>query len=185
LGTNFPAWLTDLAPERVGLESFSLGGSEVWAAYGSFQPWSGPFLGMAEDCNKRGGRVIGSEGELSCAEVEITKRLRAAGWSGGWLNSFACGRRRWADYMVSESDLPTDAGDLIAGIRSSLGRRGGVPDVIAWRSSTIAFVESKGPTDSTQKQREWLDAAFARGLDRDRFALFKWSAGSLNPEART
>jgi hypothetical protein len=87
--------------------------------------------------------------------------------------------------MVSESDLPTDAGDLIVGIRSSLGRRGGVPDVIAWRSSTIAFVESKGPTDSTQKQREWLDAAFARGLDRDRFALFKWSSGSLNPEART
>ena len=39
-----------------------------------------PALSMAEDCNKRGGRLTGDAGELSCAEVEIVKRLRAAGW---------------------------------------------------------------------------------------------------------
>lgn len=132
---------------------------------------------MAEDCNKRGGRVVGSEGELSCAEVEIAKRLHAQDWEGGWFNSFGgCGRGRWGEYMIGRNDLPAGAAKLIDAVRAKLARSGGVPDVIAWRRRDIVYVESKGPSDSIGKQAEWLATALELGLDPAHFALVRWMA---------
>lgn len=170
-----PTWLAALGADGVALEPFASDGAEVWTAALTFVVWPGRPLGMREDCNKRNGRVVGSTGELSCAEVEIVKRLRAAHWEGGWRNTFGgCGRARWGDFMIGADDLPARAADLVTGVRARLGRSGGVPDVIAWRRREVVFVESKSPSDNTGKQREWVAAALELGLARDAFALVKW-----------
>jgi hypothetical protein len=180
-------WILTLGFDRPRLHAVAPGRLAVWTVETTFELWPGPPLGMTEDCNKRGGRIVGSDGELSCAEVEITKRLRCAGWTAGWFNSFgSCGRGRWGKYMIALSDLPAGAATLIALVRSRTGRTGGVPDVIGWRGKDIVFVESKSPTDSATKQREWLRVAFAAGLTADQFAIVKWQAGrAVGEGART
>ena len=172
-----PAWIRALEPDAITVEPSSAGGDPTWVASLSFELWSGPPLGMAEDCNKRGGRVVGSLGELSCAEVEIAKRLQVHRWDGGWFNTFGgCGRRRWGDFMIGRNDILPATSRLIERVRAELGAAGGVPDVIAWRRKEIIYIESKGPGDNTNKQREWLAAALRLGLDPRSFALVRWVA---------
>ncbi len=89
----------------------------------TFDLWDGPRLHMQEDCNKRGGRVVGDQGELSCAEVEIVKRLRRAGWEAGWFQAFRCGRRRWSAYVSEAHQLP----DVVRAFSARLARKAGTP----------------------------------------------------------
>src|SRR4051794_37217309 len=148
-----PDWVTVLAGgHAIGLD---VGQPYGWVIRMQFTPWSGPPLGMAEDCNKRRGRVIGRDGDLSCAEVETVRRLRGGGWDAGWFNTFGCGRRRWGEYMVSESAFPHAAREIVRAVRASLGARGGVPDVVVWSRQEVGFVECKGPGDRLERQQAW------------------------------
>ena len=125
-----------------------------------FPLWDGPFMSMAEDCNKRGGRVTGSDGELSCAEVEIVKRFRQAGWEAAWFQAFRCGRKTWSAYIRDAGEYPA----IVARIQDVVGAGAGHPDVVAWTADRVVFVESKGPGDSIKdNQKEWFSRALAAG----------------------
>ena len=119
----------------------------------SFTLWIGPPLGMEEDCNKRGGRVVGDSGELSCAEVEIVKRLRNAGWGAAWVSQFRCGERRWGKYRSMAGELPKPVRDLER--RIGMGQPGR-PDVVAWAGDRIVYVESKSARDRVKPTADRL-----------------------------
>lgn len=131
----------------------------------------GPPLGMAEDCNKRGGRVIGDQDELSCAEVEIVKRLRRAGWEAAWFQAFKCGRRRWSAYIADAVDLPP----AVQHVQRHAGGSAGHPDVIAWRGERVVAIESKGPGDRLKdSQIQWFARARDIGVRLDDMAVVEW-----------
>lgn len=96
--------------------------------------------GWREDCDKRGGRVTGDAGELSCAEVEIVKRLRRAGWDAAWVSAFGRGERRWGAYRARPSALSQWVRDFEA--RLGLGASGR-PDVVAWTHDMLVYIEAK------------------------------------------
>ena len=136
-----------------------------------FERWDGPELGMREDCNKRGGRVVGDLGELSCAEVEIVKRLRRIGWDAAWVQAFKCGRRRWSAYIRDIPDFP----DAVRRIQAAAGSAGGHPDVIAWKGDHVVAIESKGPGDQLKvSQIEWFQRARQAGMAPGDLAVVEW-----------
>jgi hypothetical protein len=136
-----------------------------------FELWPGPPLGMAEDCNKHGGRLVGDAGELSCAEVEIVKLLRAGGWDAAWCQSFACGRRRWRAYIADSVARPAEVRKL----QATAGSGGGHPDVLAWRDGRIVALESKGQGDALrQSQLDWFERALRSGVASGDVGLVEW-----------
>ena len=137
----------------------------------TFELWQGPRLTMAEDCNKRGGRVVGDRGELSCAEVEIVKRLRSAGWRSAWVQSWRCGRRTWGDYIADLKDLPKAVRDL----QAAAGSAGGHPDVLAWSEDRVVAIESKGVGDTLKaSQVLWFARALEAGVQPGAIGLVEW-----------
>lgn len=150
-----------------------------------FELWQGPKLTMAEDCNKRGGRVVGDQGELSCAEVEIVKRLRVAGWGAAWVQSFKCGRKSWGSFIADLADLP----DAVRAIQRVAGEAGGHPDVLAWRGNRVIALESKGPSDSLKaSQIAWFARAVEAGIQSGDIGVVEWrpkvSTSRDRPEPR-
>jgi Holliday junction resolvase len=126
---------------------------------------------MSEDCNTRGGRVVGDVGDLSCAEVEIVKRLRTAGWNAAWVQSFKCGRRTWGGYIADLVNLPP----VVRGIQAVAGSAGGHPDVLAWSGDRVVAIESKGPTDRLKEsQIEWFRRAIASGVASNDIGVVQW-----------
>ena len=138
-----------------------------------FPLWEGPRLSMRQDCNKRGGRVLGDVGELSCAEVEIVKRLRRAGWDAYWYQAFRCGRERWRPYIWDAAPHP----EGVRALQASAGAGGGHPDIIGWSGDRIVALESKGPGDSLRPgQVAWFQRASAFGLTADELGIVEWTA---------
>lgn len=136
-----------------------------------FELWQGPRLTMAEDCNKKGGRVVGDLGEMSCAEVEIVKRLRAAGWAAAWVQSWKCGRRSWGSFIADLPDLP----EVVRSIQRIAGEAGGHPDVIAWSDDRVVALESKGPTDALkQSQIDWFSRSIQAGIGSGDIGVVEW-----------
>ncbi len=144
----------------------------------AFELWQGPPLTMAEDCNKRGGRVVGDQGELSCAEVEIVKRLRAAGWGAAWVQSFKCGRQTWGSYIADLADLP----ERVRSVQRFAGEAGGHPDVLAWSGDRVIAIESKGPSDALKhSQIEWFARSLEAGIRPDDIGVVEWRAKPSTP----
>ena len=136
-----------------------------------FSLWPGPPLGMREDCNKRGGRVIGDAGDLSCAEVEIVKRLRAGGWDAWWVQAFRCGRARWHAFISDGAELS----DAVRHLQATAGSGVGHPDVIAWRDDRVVAIESKGPGDALRpSQIEWFSRALEAGILPSDIGVVEW-----------
>jgi hypothetical protein len=136
-----------------------------------FSRWEGPPLTMSEDCNKRGGRVIGDQGEVSCAEVEFVKRLRAVGWNAAWVQSFKCGQRSWGPYIADLPDLPI----AVRRVQAGAGSAGGHPDVLAWSGDRVVAIESKGPSDRLKEsQIEWFRRAIANGVATSDVGVVQW-----------
>jgi hypothetical protein len=170
-----PDWIAALAPIRATSTRTLPNNLEVSVIPLEFQLWDGLFLGMREDCNKRGGRVIGDEGELSCAEVEIVKRLRKAGWDAWWVQAFKCGRARWSAYIRDVPNFP----DVVRRIQLSAGEGVGHPDVIAWSGDRVVAIESKSPTDKLREsQIAWFAAALEAGVASSDIGVVEWRVTS-------
>lgn len=125
-------------------------------------PWTGPRPdSLPGDCRKRGGLVIGAAGEMSCTEVDVVRRLRAAGWEAGWVQGFPCGRPRWSRWIWQELPAPVDA--VNHRVQEALGGRGpsrsGHPDVAAMAGGRPVYVECKVADEPTATQARWLAAA--------------------------
>jgi hypothetical protein len=164
-------WAADLSPSgEVRVRSVAPGLDLVVIPL-LFDRWDGPQLGMRDDCNKRGGRVAGDVGELSCAEVEIVKRLRGIGWDAAWVQAFKCGRLRWSAYIRDVPDFP----DAVRRIQAAAGSGGGHPDVIAWKGDRVVAIESKGPGDQLRaSQIEWFQRARRAGMAPGDLAMVEW-----------
>ncbi|MFN2397950.1 MAG: VRR-NUC domain-containing protein [Gemmatimonadaceae bacterium] len=139
--------------------------------------------------------VVGEDsgcGPFSCGEVEVAARLKKAGFNAKWVSEWSGYQHVecWRRYCVKRSDLEDEEPELWAAdynlrmkagvIGDQLGKRGGHPDVAAWRSQDdIVYVEYKGPTDSiNEKQDIW-----ARELIRQNPKRFCYLAahGVINP----
>lgn len=133
---------------------------EIWLA-----PWPGARPdSLADDCRKRGGLVVGADGQVTCTEVEVVRRLRAAGWDAGWVQGFPCGRARWSDWIWQT--LPPLVDDANRRVQVALGgratSRSGHPDVAAIVDGRVVYVECKVEDEPTTTQARWLRAAVDR-----------------------
>jgi hypothetical protein len=173
VGRDTADWVASLEPEAPVRRRLTAGGAEVPVVPLTFRAWQGPRLGMAEDCNKRDGRVIGDADELSCAEVEIVKRLKAGGWEAFWVSPFKCGERRWGPYRQVPGALPAPVRELEALI--GLGD-GGRPDVVAWSGQRVLYLESKGPSDALKPtQIRWIEAISKLDTPDVAVGLVEWT----------
>jgi hypothetical protein len=124
--------------------------------------------------------VANEDGRLSFAEIEIAKRLRAAGWQAGWLDAFGRAPETWKPWIINTDDLPEATRARFVAIHDMIaeqnGRPGssGRPDIVAWQGDRTAFIELKGPRDRLSKeQARWGAAALAQ--DPDSYGLVRWS----------
>jgi hypothetical protein len=73
LGAASCAWRTLRTREGTELEA--------WVCEVAFPPYLGARPdSLSGDCRKRGGLIAAADGSMSCAEVEVVKLLRAAGF---------------------------------------------------------------------------------------------------------
>ncbi len=148
-----------------------------------FNRWMGgdaKSLPWAETYGKSRSVVAGEGGELSFAEIEIVKRLRGAGWEGGWLDTFGAAPVRWRPWMVTLHAMPSNVRTRYYEIHTAANRAqgkngtGGRPDVIAWRERSIVFLESKGPGDRIKPAQEaWASCAVES--DHDGYGVVYWT----------
>jgi hypothetical protein len=123
--------------------------------------------------------VLGDDGSLSCAEAEIVRRLRAAGYEAVWIDNFGAAPEHWRWASGRDASLAPAVASRHAAlknhIRAATGKGGGCWDVIAWCGSELIYLESKGPGDSIKPgQRAWRKAA-ATIDPAIRWVLVSWS----------
>jgi VRR-NUC domain len=181
--TSKPGWLDDLRPvAEPRLEPLARGsGVLAWHATVAFRRWlsppGAPKPAWAETYGK--AQILSGDGVRSVAEIELTRRLREAGWQGGWMDTFGSAPRGWREWLVEPGALPAPVRDVMKRVAATLGTAGaGRPDLVAWRGSTLGeavFVEYKGPSDRIRPgQDAWYRAALATGISRDQFAVARW-----------
>jgi hypothetical protein len=184
-----PGWL-DLVMPVSNPRISRFGDIWVWTADAEFDRWRGRAPGGLEfDCRKRAGLVLGPDDSMSCAEIEVVRRVRSREWTAGWLAT--CGRRNdeWRDLMLRVRTPKTSVLPPVRltpkpiGTILEAGGRSGFPDVVAWREPTRPiFVELKGPGDGGENQVPWLRSVWGRGLmSHSDFLLLQWS---FRPEVR-
>lgn len=142
----------------------------LWTVDIAYVAWSGQEEpSLRENCRKRTSLVAGVPGR-SCPEIEVTARLRGAGWDAIWLASFRCGPPAWQEYRGDALGLPVWVVEVLRGVRrrrgipesrSGIEPLGGVPDVVAWIDAyrRLVFVECKRPGEPLTLQSAWLEAA--------------------------
>src|SRR5439155_3488141 len=178
-----PAWISALPPVRVPrLEHLSLGSDLLgWHAEVRFERWSqrpgAPTLPWSDTYGKT--QIVGEGGARSVAEVELVRRLRAAGWSAGWVDTFGSAPAAWASWIVTPDALPPPLRAAYVGIRAAAtSSASGRPDVVGWRGDAlpdVVFVEYKGPNDDVRSgQESWFRTAREAGLSQDQLAVARW-----------
>lgn len=107
--------------------------------------------------------VRGADGGLSCAEVEVVRRLRESGRGAIWIDNFGAAPQVWRWASGSDRSLSGSVAERHASIKKRVreitGRTGGCWDVVAWNESELAYIECKGPGDGIKPgQRAWRAA---------------------------
>lgn len=119
-------------------------------------------------------RIVGDDGQLSVGEIELVRRLRAAGYQAGWVDTFGGAPDAWAKWILRPERFPKWLRDANNNIRELLksdrnDKTDGMPDVVAWTEDKLTaarFVEYKGLKDTIRKTQEpWIRAALLTGVD--------------------
>ena len=184
-----PEWIELIRPTTRPVKQPLVAGSSsiAWYVEIHFERWAPP-TGTeppSKSDTYRKTLVVGETGTWSVAEIELVRRMRAGGWSAGWVDTFGSAPRAWASWLVDPGELPTALRRSYNAITNDTGRTGGggQPDVIAWRGDTLqdcALIEYKGPSDKVRPgQDAWLNAALRAGLSPDQFAVVKWRKSGM------
>ena len=179
-----PEWTQLLRPTIPPVMQPIITGSTAIACYLElrFDRWLPPPGKSAPSSSEtyRKTLVVGEDGSWSVAEIELVKRMRAGGWSAGWVDTFGSAPRAWNAWIVDPGELPTALRRSYNAITNDTGRAGGggQPDVIAWRGDTLqncVLIEYKGPNDRVRPGQDvWLRAALRAGLSPDQFVVARW-----------
>jgi hypothetical protein len=115
--------------------------------------------------------VAAEDGSMSCAEVEVVKRLRAAGFrDAGWLAT--CGAVVWSDYQRPRALIRDEVATLVARRSLAIPTSGtGAPDVAALSGAYPIFVECKGGEALQDNQVAWVRAVLGPDELRRAFAV--------------
>jgi hypothetical protein len=178
-----PAWISALRPVGVPrLEPLSAGSDLLtWHAEVRFKRWSqspgAPALSWSDTYGKT--QIVGEDGARSVAEIELVRRLRAAEWSAGWVDTFGSAPAAWASWIMTPDALPPSLRGVYVGIRAAAASTaGGRPDVVAWLGDALpdlVFVECKGPNDRIRSgQDAWFRAALQAGLSQNQLGVAHW-----------
>ena len=182
---NAPEWLSIICPlPSCQLEPLTPGSDQLaWHATLTFMKWSPIPNELPPNRTERYGKtlVTGGDGKRSVVEIELTRRLREAGWQAGWIDSFGQAPKVWAEWIIRPGSFPSALGDFITEVDRLTSRKSGKPDIMAWQDDSIAkvvFIECKGPGDKIhQRQEQWLKAALCEGISFEQFAVARWSMG--------
>lgn len=183
-------------PSRTS-HGFGLTGGE-WTVEPSFTGYTDPAPGAAYCFGKRSSCLRDDDGRMSCAEVEIVKRLRAAGWTGGWVNTYGGDPPlRWLDCMTTPAaigkGLPPRREALAKWLRVA-GVAAGSPDIFVVRGNDLLAIECKrrgAPgawSDSVRAtQTAWVGEVITarRLLEPDELVVVWWSREAAPSEAPT
>jgi len=123
--------------------------------------------------------IVSPDGTWTVAEIELVRRMRESGWKAGWVDTFGSAPKKWVEWMVEPSLLPSPLRESCQTITRAAGRNGGGnPDIVAWRGKSLAdavFLEYKGPNDKVRAgQDAWFRAALREGMSQDQFAVATW-----------
>jgi len=170
-----PPWIATLRPNGVEWRTFSTKGGlliDAWAVTVRLPSYQGQrYDTLPWDCRKKGGLVAAADQDISCAEVEVTKRLRAAGFSdAGWLAT--CGQRLWAPYQRPRGAIRDETESRFPGRSHRLVVNGaGTPDVVSLHGPHPVFVECKGTEKLQDNQAAWIRALLTPDEVRELFAV--------------
>jgi hypothetical protein len=145
----------------------------LWIAeLGSFEAWAGP-RGW-ELCFGKGSRCLVDPehpGATTCAEIIVARRLAAAGYRAGWLNTY--GSRAPAHWRPRFD--PVDYQDAAIPPGISL-HTAGAPDVFGFHDDRLAFIEVKRHPDRLSlEQARWFDNAIACGVPSSSLVVATWT----------
>jgi hypothetical protein len=154
----------------------------AWYLEVKFERWSPPAGSISPSKSETYQKtvVVGDDGNWSVAEIELVKRMRAAGWSAGWVDTFGSAPKPWHRWIVDPGELPTALRRSYNAITrdTGLSRGGGQPDIIAWKGESLedcVLIEYKGPSDRVRAgQDDWLLSALHAVLSPDQFTVAKW-----------
>ena len=182
-------WLADLGAISAGALRRVVAGdlaADVWSVHLRFSAYDHPALAnltrrerWSTDYGKPLVESMGKDGPAqgSCAEVEVARRLRSAGWDAWWSDGYGQAPVRWKPWVRRVSEWGGPVGSLLRDIRRRRedGASGGVPDVVAVRAGHVVFVECKGPGDRTSRsQLLWLAATVGQGLRGNDYVLVEF-----------
>jgi hypothetical protein len=119
-----------------------------WTVEPTFVGFSDPPPAAQFCFGKRSSCLRDDDARMSCVEVEITKRLRATGWSGGWLNTYGGDPpQRWLEWTVTSAELarllPAERAPLARWLESDVTTSAGFPDVFVVRGLDLLAIECK------------------------------------------
>ena len=170
-----PTWLAGLAPTRCAWGAVKVADGTIfdaWVCEIDFAPYVGSSPdSLPLDCRKRSGLVAAADGSMSCAEVEVVRRLRAAGFAdAGWLAT--CGQATWAEFQRPRTRIRDDLEALGPGRQVGVPQSGvGAPDVASLSGPHPIFVECKGTEPLQVNQAAWITAALPDAERSQSFAV--------------
>jgi hypothetical protein len=185
IARNYPEWIQLIRPTTEPVIQPIIPGSNAaaWYAEVEFSLWprraDEPKAPWSVTYGKT--QIVGDNGEWSVAEIELVRRMRAGGWSAGWVDTFGSAPKAWAEWLVDIGELPPLMRRAYRSITNDTGSsaRGGQPDVIAWRGNDLTsavLIEYKGPSDKVRPGQDlWLASALRAGISVDQFVVAKWS----------
>jgi hypothetical protein len=138
--------------------------------------WSDKEFNVAETWQKRPLAAGADSGCIySCGEVELTARLRSAGFAAYWISEWSgfSHVESWEPFCIKRSEFSLrapqlwrydqDLRDDARNANRGLGRFGGHPDVACVTPAGNVYMEYKGPGDSIKpKQNSWAAAVIER-----------------------
>jgi hypothetical protein len=151
---------------------------------GGFRSAPEPFQGTQTLCYGKFSKCLDDcNGSTTCQEVNVAKRLTAAGWEAGWWNTYsATAPANWRIWEIDKGGFRKILRDRLSDVAPVFNWSGGVPDVIAWRIDGADFrmvaVECKcisRPRDVVKLDQErWMAAAPKAGLPLSSLVIAEW-----------